>query len=116
MAGEDVEESEIEQSDEGAAVNSDSEKNQGEAADLLQEIAEKALVEQLEKIVACIVVNIELKHLPSAKLLFDLAARLKAAKEIPESEYMSLADLLWKAHREQESVANALESRDLVAA
>jgi len=29
MAGEDVEESEIEQSDEGAAVNSDSEKNQG---------------------------------------------------------------------------------------
>jgi hypothetical protein len=60
----------------------------------LQRKAEKTVAEYFADIFDCIVVNIKAKHLPSAKLLMDLAARLQAGSYVPEQEYMSLAAVL----------------------
>ena len=43
------------------------------AAVLLQREAAKALAKYLKEVVDCIITNIKAKHLPSAKLLFELA-------------------------------------------
>jgi len=63
---------------------------------LLLEMADEAVVEQLQEIVDCVVVNIKAGHLPSAKLLLELVARLKLEEDIPEEDYRSLAEVLWK--------------------
>jgi hypothetical protein len=60
----------------------------------LQRKAEKTVAEYFADIFDCIVVNIKAKHLPSAKFLVDLAARLEKGLYVPEQEYMSLAAVL----------------------
>jgi hypothetical protein len=65
---------------------------------LLQEMADKALEENLSVVIECILVNIRAKHLPSLKTLFDLAARVRLYGRVPEEEYRSLAEVLWKAY------------------
>jgi hypothetical protein len=73
----------------------------------------KTLEENLHKVVACILTNIEDMHLPSAKLLVDLAARLEAKKEVPVEEYVSLAEVLWQSFKEEqeEHEEDELETR-----
>lgn len=66
------------------------------AAVLLQETAEETLEDYLLEIAACVLDNIRAKHLPTVKLLFDLAARLRARDNVPREEYESLAEVLWK--------------------
>jgi hypothetical protein len=60
----------------------------------LQRKAEKTVAEYFADIFDCITANIKAKHLPSAKLLIDLAARLEKGLYVPEQEYMSLAAVL----------------------
>jgi hypothetical protein len=60
----------------------------------LQRKAEKTVAQYFAEIFECITDNIKAKHLPSAKLLMDLAARLQAGSYVPEQEYMSLAAVL----------------------
>jgi len=61
----------------------------------LQETAEKALEDNLLEVVVCILDNIRVKHLLSAKLLIELARKVDARKEVLEVEYLSLAEVLW---------------------
>ena len=82
---------------ERAAGGSNPEKGSTGAASSLQKLAEKTLEEHLADVMKCVVGNIKDKHLPSAKLLIDLAARLKADEDVPETAYTSLAQVLWTA-------------------
>jgi hypothetical protein len=62
---------------------------------MLQDLALEALGKELRSIVEAIVFNIkEQKHLPSAKLLMDLAGYLKVHGEVEEAEMQSFAALL----------------------
>jgi type III secretion system FlhB-like substrate exporter len=71
----------------------------------LQRKAEKTVAEYFAEIFECIMANIKAKHLPSAKLLIDLAARLEAGSYVPEQEYMSLAAVLLADFRLEEQGA-----------
>jgi hypothetical protein len=88
-------------SGEGVGQRSNPENGLTGAAVALQEKAAKVLEENLGKVVDCILDNILAKHLPSAKLLMELAGRVKGPNGVPEEEYMSLAAVLWKACQEQ---------------
>ncbi|WP_263355818.1 hypothetical protein [Acidicapsa ligni] len=76
----------------------------GKTMDLLRKKAEEALVENFVQIVKCIVRNIEANHLPSVKLLCDLAERVEDKQNIPMEDYQSLAEVLWKGLKEQDEV------------
>jgi hypothetical protein len=72
----------------------------------LQVKANKVLEDNMLSAVDCLLVNIrDLKHLPSLKLILELAARVRAEEELPEEEYRSLAEMLWKSYQEQEGEA-----------
>jgi hypothetical protein len=89
-----------------AGERSDPENGRTGAAKRLQRAAEKALGETVPQIVTCLVTNIGANHLPSAKMLIDLAEgrrRDEDRDEIPAEEYRSLAELLWKELEEQET-------------
>ena len=86
----------------------------------LQRKAEKTVAEYFAEIFECITANIKAKHLPSAKLLMDLAARLESGSYVPEREYMSLAAVLLADFRLVETIeqgsgnmAQGSGSRDL---
>jgi hypothetical protein len=68
----------------------------------LQRKAEKTVAAYFAEIFDCITANIKAKHLPSAKLLMDLAARLQKGLYVPEQEYMSLAAVLLADFRLEE--------------
>jgi hypothetical protein len=90
---------------EDAGKRSDPKNGRTGAARRLQQAAEKALDENTPKIVNCLIANIEGNHLPSAKMLIDLANGLRGGgeNEIPEEGYLSLADVLWKELEEPET-------------
>jgi hypothetical protein len=90
------------QSDGSGGQGLDPENGPTGAVVLLQKKAEKTVEEHLTTIVDCILDNIRAKHLPSAKLLIDLAARLETGKDVAEEEYVSLAEVLWTAFQEEE--------------
>jgi hypothetical protein len=98
--------------DEAAEEGLDPEIGSTDGAALLQKIAVKTLHKHLTEIVECILVNIKAKHLPSAKLLFDLARRLKAEEKIPEEEYLSLAEVLWAFRDDLEDEAQKAKEVD----
>lgn len=64
---------------------------------MLKGFAVIAVQAKLDEIVTCIMTNITKGHLPSAKLLFDLASKMVNDEEIPEAEMKSIAEFLWKA-------------------
>jgi len=92
---EEEEQSKVVRSGRIAGQRLDPEKGPTGAAVRLQEMAEKALEENLLEVVECILDNIRVKHLPSAKLLMELARRLDSRKVVLEVEYQSLAEVLW---------------------
>ena len=110
-----AEEEEGSRRSDGRAQRGSDPENGSTGAVLLQETAEKALEDYLGQIVNCILDNIRDKHLPSAKLLFELAARLRVEKEVPEAEYLSFAEGLWKAFLEEERVEEqAIKQQEMV--
>lgn len=68
---------------------------------LLRDIALEALRKNLQAIVDCVLDNIKVgKHLPSVKLLFELATHLTPEDEIPEEDLLSFAEVLWQDFEE----------------
>ena len=78
------------------------------ASALLRETAKTALRENFLSIVECIVTNIRNKHLPSVKLLFELAGYLEAGVEVPAEAYESFAAVLWKEFQTLEGQEKAV--------
>ena len=74
----------------------------GGAADALRDKADKAMEEHLLDVAKCILDNVRDMHLPSVNLLFEIAARVKTTNDVPEEQYLSLAQVLWKARQEQD--------------
>ena len=93
---EDVEESERGDGEiaEGVDPENGPARGVGGAVARLQETAEKALEANLMEIVTCLVDNVKIKHLPSVKLLFELAARVKVGGDVPVEEMVSISDFL----------------------
>jgi len=83
-----------------AGVSLDSKRRPASGADRSQEAAETALEKYLREIIECILDNVKVGHLPSATLLFNLATRLSRNEEVPEEEYLSFAEELWKSAQE----------------
>jgi type III secretion system FlhB-like substrate exporter len=78
----------------------DRESGQGGAVEPLQKTADKPVEEHLKDIADCIMENIRGIHVPCASLLVAFAVKINATNEIPQEEYESLAEVLWKMHRE----------------
>jgi hypothetical protein len=104
--GEAEEEDAIEQAGargaEDAGERSDPEDGRTGAVALLQKKADEAVEKNLSRIVDCIVDNIIEKHLPSVKLLFEVAARYRVEGAVPKEDFRSFAEVLWKEVQEQE--------------
>ena len=64
---------------------------------LLKETAKKAVIEHLADIIACIVVNIQNKHLPSLKLLLELATLIDSGVDVSQAQFDSFAKVLIEA-------------------
>ena len=61
-----------------------------------------ALLEVILEVAEIALYNVrEERNLAAAKLLFELAEKLKKGVEVPAEDYESLAEKLWEAHREQ---------------
>jgi len=71
--------------------------------------AEELLGEGLKDIVVCIMENVKLKHLPSLTLLMQIADRTTRREPIPERDYVSLAEVLWKEFNELRDKGLGLE-------
>lgn len=67
-----------------------------DADDMLCEMADWEIRNNLREIMTCIMENIRKMHLPSVKLLLELAARMKRRRAVPVEVYESLATVLWK--------------------
>jgi hypothetical protein len=70
------------------------ENGSGSVVVLLQEKADKALGDHLLEVVECLVSNVKEKHLPSLKLLFDIAERIGLGQELSEAAVKSFTDSL----------------------
>lgn len=103
MADEEVEESERGNAESGGAGESRSDPENGptEGTVVLGGVVLTAVEKHFEVLVGCIVENIKKFHLPSAKLLIELAMLLGLGNKISEKEYPSLAEVLSKACQEQ---------------
>ena len=67
---------------------------------LLRDVAVEALCEHLKEVAGCIIAGVETGHLPDGNLLFDMATRWKLQEDVPEGDYLSLAEVLWKEFEE----------------
>jgi hypothetical protein len=95
MAEEEVEESGSERSGEAATGGLDPEKGPTSVQAMLLEMADKSVTEVLLDIVKYVAVNVKLnKHVPSMKLLLDLATKAEAGKEVKPEDVESLAEKL----------------------
>jgi hypothetical protein len=79
----------------------DGEKSRAGAPVELQTTANQGQIEDLAEVVNCIFSEIRLEHLPSGKLLVDLA-ELCDGEEITTEKVESFAKTLWKAYGELE--------------
>jgi len=90
----------------GAGEVLDPENGPTELASKLQKMAAEALAKHLTEVVDCVVTNVKKHHLPSAKMLLDLAGRVQSEDGVSEAEYRSFAEELWKAY--QKSVGDVV--------
>lgn len=81
---------------EGAKARSDPENGRTGVRKRLQKAAEQTLDENMPKIMTCLVKNIEGNHLPSAKMLIDLADGPGDEDVASLEAHPSLAEVLWK--------------------
>jgi MoaA/NifB/PqqE/SkfB family radical SAM enzyme len=80
----------------GARARSDPENGRTGVRKRLKKAAEKTLDENMPKIMNCLLTNIDQNHLPSAKMLIDLADGPGDEEEFSSEAYLSLAEVLWK--------------------
>jgi hypothetical protein len=73
----------------------DPEKGPTGAIFLLQEPAEKAVVDHLNDIVKCILANVTMQNLPNATLILDVAKQLMRGGEVTPEVCESLSMTLW---------------------
>lgn len=87
---------EIEGVNEQVLMGSDPENDSTGLAGWFGEMADRTLKEHFTKVLDTIVVNVEAKHLPSAKFLVDLAVWAQKYPGVKQERFVSLAQTLWE--------------------
>ena len=79
------------------------ESTQGRGVDkaaLLQEMAEEFMRKNFRPVLECVLTNVlEHKHLPSARLLVELAKMVVTEGEAPVEAYESVTEVIWKSYQ-----------------
>ena len=78
---------------------------------LLKRAAETALSTYIKDVIASIVTNIKAKHLPSTKMLLDMADHLESRDATP-AEFDSFAKVLLKEYLEEVEKLKVLETTE----